>query len=197
MTRLVLFTVTVGTIIGYLFLPESFIEMSEYIIIIALCGLMFFIGIDMAMQDNVFKHIAKAGLRVIIFPIAIIIGTLGGATFASIFLNISITESLAVGSGFGWYSLAPIIIDQYSAELSAISFLHNVMRELIGILAIPVVAKYIGYIETISLPGAASMDICLPIVEKATHGEIAIYSFISGVILSIAVPIFVPLFMGM
>jgi len=37
------------------------------------------------------------------------------------------------------------------------------------------------------------MDVCLPIVEKATSGEIAVYSFISGLILSALVPVLVPI----
>ena len=74
--------------------------------------------------------------------------------------------------------------------------MHNVMRELLGILLIPIIAKKIGYIETVSLPGAAAMDVCLPVVEKATRGDIAVYSFISGVVLSIAVPILVGLVAG-
>lgn len=61
---------------------------------------------------------------------------------------------------------------------------------------IPVVAKKIGYIETTGMPGAAAMDVCLPIVEKSTRSDIAVYSFVSGVTLSILVPVLVPLILG-
>ena len=79
---------------------------------------------------------------------------------------------------------------------SAVSFLHNVMRELLSIVFIPLIAKKIGYIETTGMPGAAAMDVCLPIVEKSTRSDIAVYSFVSGVVLSILVPVFVPLIIG-
>ena len=79
---------------------------------------------------------------------------------------------------------------------SAVSFLHNVMRELFSIVLIPAVAKKVGYIETTGMPGAAAMDVCLPIVEKSTRSDIAVYSFVSGVILSILVPILVPAVIG-
>ena len=46
------------------------------------------------------------------------------------------------------------------------------------------------------MPGSAAMDVCLPIVEKSTRSDIAVYSFVSGVILSTAVPILVPLIIG-
>ena len=49
------------------------------------------------------------------------------------------------------------------------------MRDF-SILLIPFVAKKIGYIETTGMPGAAAMDVCLPIVEKSTRSDIAVYS---------------------
>ena len=79
---------------------------------------------------------------------------------------------------------------------SAVAFLHNVMRELFSILFIPLVAQKIGYIETTGMPGAAAMDVCLPIVEKSTRSDIAVFSFVSGVILSILVPVLVPVIIG-
>ena len=39
---------------------------------------------------------------------------------------------------------------------------------------------------------AAAMDTVLPVVVGATHERIAIYSFTSGVVLSLAVPLLVP-----
>lgn len=106
-------------------------------------------------------------------------------------------EAMAVGSGFGWYTLAPLLLDPYSAEISAMSFMYNVFREMFGIILIPVVAKRIGYIECVSLPGAAAMDVCLPIVEKSAGADMVVYSFVTGTVLSASVPILVPLFIGM
>ena len=85
----------------------------------------------------------------------------------------------------------------YSAKISAISFMHNVIREVVGILFIPTCAKHLGYIECYCLPGASSMDVCLPLVEKATDSTIAVYSFVNGVVLSAAVPVLVSIFMSL
>ena len=59
------------------------------------------------------------------------------------------------------------------------------MREIFAIVSIPWVAKKVGYVECASLAGAAAMDSLLPVVVGATHERITIYSFVSGVILSI------------
>lgn len=197
MTIIVILSVTIGAFVGYLALPESFLDSSEIILNIGLCILLFFVGIDIGTDGTAIEKLRKVGFRIIIFPFTIALGTFAGAAVGSLLLPISVKEALTVGAGFGWYSLAPIIIAEKSAELSAISFMHNVFRELIALLIIPIVAQKIGYVETISLPGAAAMDVCLPLVEKSTSAEVAIYSFISGVILSAAVPLIVPIFIQM
>ncbi|MEG0919440.1 MAG: lysine exporter LysO family protein [Bacilli bacterium] len=197
MTKLVICTVLAGMASGYFFMPELFINISGNILVVGLCVLLIFVGIDIGYQGTVVENFKKVGWRIVLIPIAIMIGTFAGSIVGSLFLPISMKESLAVGAGFGWYSLAPVVLAEYSAEISAISFMHNVFREVIGIILIPIVAKYIGYIETTSLPGSAAMDVCLPIVEKSTNADIAVYSFISGAALSFAVPILVPFIIGL
>ena len=152
---------------------------------------------DIGREGTVVENFKKAGWRILIFPFVIIFGTLIGSLAGALILpSLGIRDALAIGSGFGWYTLAPVMLSKYSTYVSALSFMHNVMRELFGILLIPIVAKKIGYIETVALPGAAAMDVCLPIVEKATRGDIAVYSFLSGVVLSIAVPVLVGFIAG-
>lgn len=192
MTKSIIIAVILGILSGYLFIPDIVINYSEYVITFGLCLLLFLVGLDIGRQGDLLKNIKEIGFKVLIVPLAIITGTLVFSGLAGLLLPISIKEAMAVGAGFGWYSLAPIILADYSAQISAISFLHNVMREVSGIILIPIVAKKLGYIETVSLPGAAAMDTCLPIIEKATNSNTAIYSFISGVVISIAVPILVP-----
>lgn len=197
MTKMVILTVIAGMLSGYFFMPESIMAISENILIGGLCVLLFFVGIDIGYQGTVVENFKKVGWRIVVFPFAVIIGTMAGAAIGSLFLPVTLRESMAVGAGFGWYSLAPVILTKYSAELSAISFMHNVFREVLGIMFIPIVAKRIGFVETTSLPGAAAMDVCLPVVERATNADIAVYSFISGVVLSFAVPVLVPLIAGL
>lgn len=192
MTKLVLSSVGLGIFIGYKIAPEIFLQYSGTVLMVGLCILLFLVGVDIGIAGTAVKNIKKAGIKIFIFPVAIMIGTFVGALVASICLPISVKDSLMVGAGFGWYSLAPVLIANYSAKISAISFMHNIFREILGMIVIPFVARRIGYIETTSLPGAAAMDVCLPLIEKETTSDIAIYSFISGLFLSMSVPILVP-----
>ena len=204
MTVAVLLSVGIGLVIGYFVIRSAFASYMEQFdslagigIKIGLCLLLFFVGLDLGIEGTVVQNFRQVGLRILAFPIAVILGTLLGALLCSFVVDISTRECLAVGAGFGWYTLAPgIIMESGYVTASAVSFLHNIMRELFSIILIPVVAKKIGYIETTGLPGAAAMDVCLPVVERATRSDIAVYSFLSGVTLSILVPVLVPFLIG-
>ena len=114
---------------------------------------------------------------------------------AGLILPMPVNESVAVSAGLAWYSLgSAILLDAGLVSAGAISFMHNVMRELCAIIFIPIVAKKLGYVEALALPASPAMDVCLPLVERSTSGTVAVYSFISGFVLSMAVPFLVPLF---
>ena len=196
MTRIILFSVAAGMVSGYAFLPGWYIDISEPVMIVGLSVLLFFVGVELGIEGTAVTMLKDAGIKVLLYPLAIIGGTLASAAIASLLIPVSAREAMAVGSGFGWYTLAPVMLMEYSSEISAMSFMHNVMREFLGLLLIPFVARFIGHIETVSLPGVAAMDVFLPIVEKATSKEILVYSFVVGLVMAVAVPILVPFFAG-
>lgn len=200
MTIIIVIAVFLGMAFGYFFADklfpsfETFDKTASLLIKIGLCVLLFFVGLDLGLDETVKENFKKVGFRCLVFPFVTMAMSMAGAMLCGLFMPISMKEAAAVGAGLGWYSLAPgIIMEAGYVTASAISFMHNVMRELFSIIFIPLVAKHIGYLETTAMPGAAAMDVCLPIVEKSTSSNTAIYSFISGVILSMAVPILVPL----
>lgn len=197
MTKAIVLAVVAGMVLGRFCAADVaalgwIVENSGTLITAGLCLLLFFVGLDMGKDGTVFSDIKKAGLRILLFPFVGMAGTLLFAAAVSILLPYSLKEVVAIAAGFGWYSLAPILLAEYSPIISAVCFLANVMRELLAILLIPLVAKRLGYIESVALAGAAAMDTCLPITVKYTHERIAVYSVCSGVITSLAVPVIVP-----
>lgn len=189
--------VAVGILSGFLFLPDWFIGISGTLIVVGLCILLFFVGLDLGTEGTIVDNFKSAGWRVIVFPFVMILGTYLGAAAASLVMPLSVKDALCVASGFGWYTLAPAMLSEYSIEVSAISFMHNVMRELLGILLLPIIARKVGHIEATGLVGAGSMDVCLPIIVRTTSGNMAVYAFITGVVLSVAVPVMVSFMMGL
>jgi len=203
MTIYILCSVGSGMVLGYFFILRIFSDFAVFdhlagiLIKIGLCVMLTFVGMDLGLDGTVFTNMKKVGFRILVFPFVTVAGSIGGGLICSLFLPITAKEAMAIGAGFGWYTLAPgIIMANGYMTAGAISFMHNVMRELFSIILIPTVARKIGYVETTCLPGAAAMDVCLPIVERATSSNTAVYSFVSGVVLSTAVPILVPLIIG-
>lgn len=199
MTRIILFSVIIGMTLGCL--NRSFLVEYEYLlsygITAGLSILLLFVGIDLGVSNTLIGAVKEVGTKVFAFPLAIAIGTLVGGILSSLILPIRINEGLAISAGFAWYSFAPgLIIEKGYVIIGSISFMHNIMREMIAIITIPFVADKIGYIEVLGLGASANMDIALPIVEKSTHSGIAIYSFVSGISVSFLVPILVPIFIA-
>ena len=200
MTIMIVGCVTAGILCGFfvcrnLFDFQQFNAAAGTAITIGLCILLIFVGLGLGLEGQVINNFKRVGLKIVVIPIAIAVGTLAGGTIAGIVLPMPVNESVAVSAGLAWYSLgSAILLDAGLVSAGAISFMHNVMRELFAIIFIPIVAKKLGYVEALALPASPAMDVCLPLVERSTSGTVAVYSFISGFVLSMAVPFLVPLF---
>lgn len=158
--------------------------------------LLLVIGIDLGKSGHLFLALRRLGPTVILIPVAIIIGSLVGGIAVSPVGNLTWREGAAVASGFGWYSLSSLIIaDIHSPLLGAMAFLANVFREIIALIITPLVARKLGGLAAIAPGGATSMDVLLPAIVRGGGGHYASLAFFSGGILSLAVPIFVRMFL--
>ena len=204
MSWIILIAVGIGILAGYFVVrgrisdQAAFESATGLMMTIGLCVLLHVIGIDMGVSGTVVKQLKNIGPRIVAFPVAVLLGTtLIGAVIGLVFDDLTVGESLAISYGFGWYTFAPVSITNAGHVVAgAVSFMHNVFREMSGIVLIPLLAKRIGYIEVTALTGVAGMDICLPIVERATRQEIIVYSFVIGMVEGFLVPILVPLVLG-
>lgn len=189
---------TLGILLAYFQIIPQFIikgNYSHYALII----LMFFVGISTGANPKTWEILKKAKLSIFLVPGAAIIGTWIGVVLVSFFLpSINVNDSLAVGSGFGYYSLSSILISDVKSEvLGVTALLSNIFREIITLIFTPLIAKYFGKIAPIAVGGATSMDTTLPIITKYVGSEYAIISIFSGTILTITVPIFVSFFLSL
>lgn len=202
-TILILSCVAVGMLLGYLIIPRLFDDgdvfqnMSGTWLVVGICILLGLVGFNLGLDGKVIKSLKNAGIKVALFPIAAIVGSLVFGALYGLVSPLTVREAMAVSAGFGWYTFAPgVIAEAGHAVAGAVSFMHNVIRETVGIIIIPVAAARIGCLEATSIPGVAAMDICLPIVERSCPSEIVVYSFCMGLMMSTAVPLLVPLIIG-
>ena len=126
---------------------------GDKLTVYALYLLMFLVGISIGSDKKALQALRQQDLKLVLVPLATILGTLAGSVLISFALQgRSITDCLAVGAGFGYYSLSSIFITQYKgAELGTIALVSNIMRELIALLAAPLLVRYFGKLAPISV----------------------------------------------
>jgi uncharacterized membrane protein YbjE (DUF340 family) len=156
------------------------------------------VGLDLGGASQVFASLRKLGLAIIFIPIGIVAGSILGGVFTALIWDLPWQEGAAVASGFGWYSLSSVLISEiHSPLLGALAFLSNVFRELIAVIITPLVARWLGPVPAVAPAGATAMDVLLPIISRGAGREYAPLAFFSGAVLSLAVPVFVNLFLSL
>lgn len=188
----IIISVIIG-ILGGLFFKNGFIlENIDSFISLGLFLLLFFVGMDIGNNNEVFNQLRNMSKKILLLPIITILGSLIGGAIASYFISLSLGESIAISSGMGWYSFSAIELSKINAHLGGVAFLSNVLRELSAILFIPFIAKKIGSYESVATAGATAMDSVLPVINKSNPPDVAIIAFYSGFVITIIVPILVP-----
>lgn len=182
-----------GCVVG-LFAPFNLAgsRVSAYV----LYALMFCVGITLGNDRTLAGRVRRLDPRLALLPVATAVGTLAGAALAAPLLaEWSLTDSLAVGAGFGYYSLSSIFIADFRGpELATIALLCNVMREIFTLLAAPLVARWCGPLAAVSIGGATTFDTTLPIITQAAGRPYAVVSVFHGCVLDFSVPFLVTFF---
>ncbi len=202
-TLIILAFVAAGMLSGYFVVPmifkdlDAFQTMSGDWMVVGITILLACVGFNLGLDGKVFSSLKQVGIKALFIPIAAVAGSLIMGAVYGIVSPLSVGEGIAISAGFGWYTMAPgLMVEAGFVVSGAISFMHNVIRETLGIIIIPLVAKKIGYLEAVAIPGVAAMDVCMPIVERSCRPETVVYSFCTGAFMCLFVPTVVPLALG-
>ena len=184
-----------GALCGvYHLIPYDFTQskLSFY----ALCALMFSVGVSVGNDPQTLRNFRSLNPRLIFLPVMTILGTLAGCAVVSLFLSHrSVTDCMAVGAGFGYYSLSSIFITEYKGpELGTIALLSNITREIITLLFAPLLVRWFGNLAPISAGGATTMDPTLPIITRYSGQSFVVVSIFHGFVVDFSVPFLVTLF---
>ena len=102
---------------------------------------------------------------------------------------------MAVGAGFGYYSLSGILITgSKGAELGTVALLSNIIRELLTLLGAPLLARWFGSLAPIAAGGATTADTTLPVITRTCGDELAVVSIYHGMVVDFSVPFLVTFF---
>lgn len=166
--------------------------LSKYV----LYGLMCAVGVSLGSDATVVERMRQLDPRLALLPVATAVGTLAGAACAvPMIAPVGLTDSLAVGAGFGYYSLSSIFIaDLRGAELGTVALLCNILRELYTLLFAPFVARWFGPLAAVSIGGATTFDTTLPVITEAAGRPYAVVAMFHGCMLDFSVPFLVTFF---
>ena len=177
---------------------------AHHISLYILYALMLQVGISIGSNKNLKQIVRQIRLKMLVIPLATIIGTLLFSALASLLLSRwSVFECMAVGSGFAYYSLSSILITQFkepsiglqlATELGTIALLSNIIREMMAFLGSPLIEKYFGKLAPISAAGVNSMDVVLPAITRYSGKEMIPVAILHGILIDFSVPLFVSFF---
>ncbi|MEG1615387.1 MAG: lysine exporter LysO family protein [Bacteroidales bacterium] len=183
-----------GMLLGWFDLFPSEINISDWSFY-ALGLLMFCVGLGIGNDPQTLVKFRSLNPRFLLLPLMTAVGTLSGVALVGVFSRHSVADCMAIGSGFGYYSLSSIFITEYKgAELGTIALLANILREIMALLFAPVLVAWFGKLAPISVGGATTMDTTLPIITRFSGKEFVIVSVFHGFILDFSVPFLVTFF---
>ena len=185
---------TLGIILGLAGLPagQSIVHKLSFL---SLCILMAMVGMSVGGNPELATSIKSMNPRIALLPIATILGTYAGCIIVNLFLGHSIADVLAIGSGFGYYSLSSVLISSSRGpHLGSIALISNIIREVFTLLCAPVLARIAGPLAPISSGGATTADTTLPIISSCCGDKFVLISIFHGFAVDFTVPFLVTLF---
>ncbi len=169
-----------------------------------LYALMLQVGISIGADSKLKETLRSLSPSVLLVPLATIVGTMVMCFGVSFLISRwSVSEVMAVGSGFGYYSLSSILVSslkeaaigaQAAAELGTITLIANIFREMMTLIFAPFMVRWFSPLAPICSGGATTMDVTLPVITRYSGQEWVFVSIVHGVVVDFSVPILVPLF---
>ena len=162
----------------------------------ALYALIFSVGFSVGNNPDILKEFKKLNPRLALLPVMTIFGTLAATALLGIVLpHRTVPETMAVGSGFAYYSLSSVLITEYiGAELGTVALISNIVREFITLVSAPLLVRWFGSLAAISSGGATTMDETLPAIVRASGKKYTVLSMYHGFVVDFAVPFLVTFF---
>ena len=171
----------VGVALGYAdAVPTWLLDPDLPMIILSVMVVLVSLGLGAG--DNLHYMLRTFNWRMFLLPLCTIVGTLLFSALGVLVLRgFSLTDCLAVGSGFGYYSLSSVLIAdlksatlgvQGAAEAATVALLANVVREMIALFGMPLFARWGGPLAPISVSGVTSMDVCLPSIARYSGSDL-------------------------
>ncbi|MFP3169315.1 MAG: lysine exporter LysO family protein [Thermoproteus sp.] len=170
-----------GIAVGY-FVQAPYASAIEPILLV----LLFLAGADIGRLK---------GLRLSPRLAAVPLVSLASSLAAGLAFYLWLGVSPAVAVGMGWYSFTgPYLLSASGdAVLGTLGFLANFFREQLTFVLTPLLAGRVRPDAALAIGGATTMDNTLPLYRSVYGAEAVVPAVVNGVVLTLAVPVVVPL----
>lgn len=163
----------------------------------ALWLLMVVVGLSVGADERLSGLARSLGPRALWLPLGCMAGTFLGVLLCSPLLPYDLSDCMAVGAGFAYYSLSSIIIGQERGpELGALALLCNVARELATIAFGGLLMRLGGAPMVIMAAGASASDTNLPTVVRAAGSAWLVPAIASAMVVDLSVPFWLAFFLS-
>lgn len=157
--------------------------------------LMMMVGMSVGGDREMLRSLKTMNPKLLLLPLATIAGTYAGCILVNLFLSYEVKDVLAVGSGFGYYSLSSVLISESrGAFLGTVALISNIIREVFTLLFTPLLVRVAGPLAPISAGGATTADTTLPVISSSCGQNFILVSVFHGFTVDLSVPFLVSLF---
>lgn len=187
-------TVVIGGIFGFFTkgILDFPLHSSTYVLVV----MIFCVGIQLRNSGIPIREVFlnKRGLLTsIVFMFS---GLVGGVASAYL-LDLPLMQALTFASGFGWYSLSSVLVnDAWGPFYGSIAFFNDLSREIFCLFSIPFFMRFFPS-TAVGLGGATSLDCTLPIIQKSGGIQVVPLAISFGFIINLAVPVLLAIFISL
>lgn len=162
-----------------------------------LYALIFAVGVAVGTEPEAIARLRDRSPRLAAIPFVVIAASLAaGGLVALAWPPLGLGDGMAVAAGVGYYSLTSVLVGQQAgAALGVVALLANLLREALTLALAPVIGR-LGPGAPIGAGGATAMDTTLGVIVETSGRTWAIVAVYSGAVLTVLVPVVVPLLAG-
>lgn len=187
-------TVFVGGVFGYMTkgILNFPLTSSTYVLVV----MIFCVGIQLRNSGIPIREVFL-NRRGIYTSLVFIASSLLAGVVAMFVLDLPMAHALALSSGFGWYSLSSVLVnDAWGAVYGSIAFFNDLSREIICLFTIPLFMRLFPS-TAVGLAGATALDCTLPIIQKSGGIQVVPLAISFGFIINLVVPFLLAFFIGL
>lgn len=179
--------IVIGYVLGEI-LDIDLTHQVEDVIYILLLSLLFIVGLLLRLENISITEVCKKKSALIIVILLVVTSILSGIIMSSI-VGIPTKQSIMISSGLGWYSLSMVLNTDYLGQYyGMITFLIDFIRELVVLIAIPLLRKTLS-VELVGYSANTAMDFCLPVIRNNYGNKVVPLAISIGLMLTFITPL--------